>query len=276
MPRRSLNDARCLVTGASSGIGQALARELLKRQATVLVTARRSERLEQLQQEFPQAAAAGRLLVLSGDVCDKVTRQRLIDLANQHWQGLDVLVNNAGIGTIARFTESNDDDLERLAAVNLLAPMSLTRAAIPTLTKGNSPIVVNMGSVLSHFPVPFKSEYCATKFAMRGWNDALRMELKPVGIDVLMVNPSTTQSEFFDQALQDSTQINWQRYGAMSPAKVAQKTCRAIEQGKTEINLSLGGRWLVRLHRWMPRTMQKILARDAQRGTADSSHGLSE
>src|SRR5204862_1887651 len=120
--------------------------------------------------------------------------------AIREFGGLDALVNNAGIGALGRFDQADEARLRQVMEVNFFAPAEFVREALPHLKAGNRPIVVNIGSVLGHRAVPEKSEYCASKFALHGFSDALRAELAPLGIDVLLVSPSTTTSEFFAAA----------------------------------------------------------------------------
>jgi len=119
---------------------------------------------------------------------------------------------------------------------------------------------VNVSSVLGHRAVPDKSEYCASKFALHGFSDSLRAELVPRGIDVLLISPSTTSSEFFDSALGTSNQ-NHYRFGAMSAESVARRAASAIAAGRHEIILSAGGKLLVWLDRLCPPLADWLVSR---------------
>jgi short-subunit dehydrogenase len=112
------------------------------------------------------------------------------------------LVNNAGIGAIGPFAEASPERLRKIMEVNFFAPAELIRSALPLLEAGKRPLIVNVSSVLGHRGIPKKSEYCASKFALHGFSDALRCELAPRGIDVLLVSPSTTATEFFDNVIE--------------------------------------------------------------------------
>jgi short-subunit dehydrogenase len=145
--------------------------------------------------------------------------------------------------------------------VDFFAPVELIRQALPLLLEGRQPIIVNMGSVLGHRAVPDKSEYCAAKFALHGFSDALRAELQPTGIDVLLVSPSTTRTEFFDNVLESNSSRKEGAFGASSPQRVSRSTIRAIRCGKHEVILSLGGKLLVWFDRLFPTLANRILAR---------------
>ena len=251
MTRRSIRGLRTIVTGATSGIGRALAVELVRSGACVVALARRAERLRELEAEL---AAAERYAWLAGDVTRPEDRAAAIDLCVQRFGGLDALVNNAGIGALGPFAEADEARLRRVMEVNFIAPALFTREALPHLRQGRTPIVVQVGSVLGHRAVPGKSEYCASKFALHGLSDALRLELARDGIDVLLVSPSTTQSEFFEAAGERSP-------GGMPAAAVARRIAGAMRAGRREIILSAGGNLLVWLDRLCPPLADWVIAR---------------
>jgi short-subunit dehydrogenase len=145
--------------------------------------------------------------------------------------------------------------------VNFFAPVELTRAALPQLRLSAHPIVVNIGSVLGQCAVPWKSEYCASKFALHGFSDSLRAELDSQGIDVLVVSPSTTDTEFFDSAMGAPGRTTFRM--SMSAEAVARATVRAIRKGRKAIILSWGGRVFVWSNRVCPSLIRQLLARFA-------------
>ena len=127
--------------------------------------------------------------------------------------------------------------------------------------EASDPLIVNVGSVLGHRAIPGKSEYCASKFALHGFSDALRAELTPEGIDVLLVSPSTTSSEFGDHVLDSPQPPRRAGWGAMSAEAVAACTLRAMRRGRHEVILSLPGKLLVWLDRLSPPLLNRLLAR---------------
>ncbi len=225
----------------------------------VCMGARRTDLLESLRQEIE--SRGGSCVAVVGDVTEPSTRQSLIDRCVDEWGGIDLLINNAGIGAMGRFDEADSQRLRRIFEVNFFSIAELTRDAIPWLKKGSQPMIVNISSVLGHRAAPLKSEYSSSKFAIHGLSDAIRAELARDGIDVLLVSPSTTDSDFFDSAIEDTAKRNWKRRGAMSPEKVASKTIWAIKRGRHEIILSWGGRMLVWLDRLASTVADRILAR---------------
>ena len=137
-------------------------------------------------------------------------RRRASTAPTTCWGGLDVLINNAGVSAHGRFADSDEPTLRRVMEVNFFAAAELTRLALPLLhvqnpnRRSQNPIpaaIVNIGSIIGHRGLPLNSEYAASKFALRGWSESLRAELAADGVDVLLVSPGTTDTEFFDHLL---------------------------------------------------------------------------
>lgn len=258
MARRPIAGLRAIVTGASSGIGRAVTIELVRKGAKVVALARRKERLRELAASMTDST---NFRWLHGDVTQQADRLAAVELAKREFGGLDALVNNAGIGALGRFDEADAARLRQVMEVNLFAPAEFIREALPALHAGNRPIVVNVSSVLGHRAVPEKSEYCASKFALHGLSDALRLEFAKDGIDVLLVSPSTTASEFFEVAAGKATRRPGRRFGAMPAEKVATRLVNAMAAGRREIILPAGGKLLVWLDRLCPPLADWALAR---------------
>lgn len=263
--RRSLKDSKILVTGGSSGIGRSLCKKLVGRGAHVLTTARREDRLQALKKDCE--SAPGTLQTLTGDISQSSHRIDIAQWIGEHWQSLDILVNNAGAGAIGRFDQASEERLRQVMEVNFFAPAELTRECLPWLRtargSGRKPAILNIGSVLSHRAVPLKSEYCASKFAMRGWSEALRVELATESIDVLMLSPSTTKSEFFDSLVHSTDGLKSPAVGSMTPEQVADAAISVLERSRRERILSWGGRLLVWAGRFFPRITDWLLQRFA-------------
>ena len=259
MARRKLAGLRAILTGASSGVGWQLALQLAQKRVRLIAVARRAERLQQLEQAVHEVGGA--ITIVPGDVCESELRHNICSITRDQFGGLDLLINNAGITALGPFAEADERRLRQIMEVNFFAPAELTRLALPLLKSGNSPAIVNVGSVLGHRAVPLKSEYCASKFALHGFSDALRAELQRDGIDLVLVSPSTIASELFEAAIADTSGRDWKAKRGMSPAKVAAKIIRAIETGRHEVIISAGGKMLVWLDRLAPSLMNRILAR---------------
>jgi len=259
-----VDGAVAIVTGASSGIGWHLCRQLFHRGAAIIAVARRQQRLLQLRDELAaesdrergtieSSSAIDRYQFVAGDVTDASVRDQAIELARQLGDGrLDLIVNNAGIGAIGPFELATEERLRRIMEVNFFAPCEWTRAALPLLHRGRQPVICNVSSVLGHRAVPDKSEYCASKFALHGWSDSLRAELASTGIQVTLVSPSTTSSEFFDSIIDTQADVKSKSVGSWTPQRVARATLSAIIARRSEVILSLGGKALVYADRIAP------------------------
>ncbi len=259
MAKREIEGSRALVTGASSGIGRALALELARAGAELVVTARREERLRELAEEI--SVNGGRAEIVAGDITDPAVRQRTIETAQTAYGGLDILVNNAGLGAMGLFADADADRVRRLMEVNFFSLVEMTRAALPLLKAGTNPIVVNVSSILGRRGVPHNSEYAASKFAVHGFSESIRAEFTKLGIDVLVVSPGTTETEFFDRVLQKTGEPAWPEHAPVSSAYVARQTVRAIRSGRHEIIPYRWGKLLLWLNRLSPGLVDRLMAR---------------
>jgi short-subunit dehydrogenase len=259
MSRRNIRDLRVIVTGASSGIGRQIALELARQGARLVVTARRADRLATLAEEI--TAGGGRVETVAGDVSDPDVRRRTIDAARSVYGGLDVLVNNAGIGALGLFEDGQPETVRRVMEVNFFALVEMTRLALPLLREGRKPMVVNVASILGHRGVPHSSEYAASKFAVQGFSQSIRAEFHRLGIDVLVVSPGTTETEFFDRVIARNSRPGWPDHKPVPAAAVARATVRAIRRGDHEIVPYFWGKVLCLLDRLSPRLVDRLMTR---------------
>jgi len=260
MGRRSLADRRILLTGASSGIGRALALQLAPLGTRLLLLARSESLLRELAAELKRLGAASAEPIV-GDVTDAKLRRAVAIRITDDWGGLDLLINNAGVSAHGRFDGSSSEVLRQIMEVNFFAAAELLRATLPQLKVGEDPLVVNIGSILGHRGVPFNSEYCASKFALRGWSEAIRPELARDGIDLLHVSPGTTDTEFFEHLIFQGEKLPWGKQQGLSAEKVAAQIVRAIEVRRQEIFPNWRGRFLGLLNRLSPRLVDRIMER---------------
>lgn len=260
MARRVLENRRILLTGASRGVGRELAIQFAKRHARLLLVARGGEALQSLVAELLTLGAASAEAAV-GDVTDPVFRATVIEQIRTDWQALDVLVNNAGVSAHGHFDAHDEAILRQIMEVNFFSPTELTRLALPLLADGNDSLIVNLGSILGHRGMPYNSEYSASKFALRGWSEALRTELHGCGIDVLLVSPGTIDTRFFDHLLAKSDSLPWGKQQGISPAAAARQIARAIELRRSEIYPNWRGRLLVAVNRWAPRLVDRVMNR---------------
>jgi short-subunit dehydrogenase len=184
-----------LITGCGSGIGKALAQAFHRRGHRVCATARRLHTMQDLAEQGIQTLAL--------DVTQASDIQRVLDELRQQGHTVGTLVNNAGYGAMGPLLDVSDSEWQKQFDVNLFAPMALTRAVLPDMVRRRRGQIVNISSVSGVMPTPFAGAYCASKAALNAASDALRMELRPLGIAVVTVQPGGIQSAFGERAADD-------------------------------------------------------------------------
>jgi len=254
-----LKNRRLLLTGASTGIGRDLAMQIAPHGAKLLIIARNEKKLNQLAAKVTSQGSD--CTPLPGDITDPETRTQAIAHIKQHWHNLDLLINNAGISAHGRFEANDEPTLRRIMEVNFFACTELTRLAIPLLEAGQTPMIVNVSSILGHRGIPHNSEYCASKFALRGWSEAIRPELARKKIYLFLVSPGTTETEFFDHLIVNQDSNPWPPQKGIPSAKVAEQILHAIKHRRHEIYPNWRGRALVLLNRFCPRLVDAIIQR---------------
>jgi short-subunit dehydrogenase len=257
--RRNIAGLRILITGASQGIGRALAVVAARRGARVLAAARSAELLDGLAREV--RGGGGVLETVRADVTVAEDRRRMALAAVEHFGGLDVLVNNAGIGATGHFVEAGPQRLRAIMEVNFFGLTETTRVCLPLLRQGQRPAVVNISSIIGRRGIPARSEYSASKFAVQGFSEALRAELAKDGIDVLLVNPGLTQTNFSQNMLEQKALLPMDHLRGMTAERVAEATLRALERGRHETTLTLKGRLLLLVNRFLPGLVDALVRR---------------
>jgi short-subunit dehydrogenase len=259
-----------LITGASQGIGRSLALAAAQRGARVLAAARSAELLQELSAE---ARSAGLTLeTVSADVTDPEGRLRMRDAAQSHFGGLDILVNNAGIGATGHFAECSSERLRKIMEVNFFGLTETTRVFLPMLKQGNKPAIVNISSIAGKRGIPARSEYSASKFAVQGFSEALRAELAKDDIDVIVVCPGLTQTNFSQNMLEQKAKMQMDHMRGMTPEEVARATLRAIERGTHEVCLTFQGKLMVLVSRFLPRLADRIAKKKVRELFKDEIH----
>jgi short-subunit dehydrogenase len=226
--RRKIAGSRILITGASQGIGRAIAELASAKGSQVLAAARSIDLLAQLEKQLKSRSQV--LRTVQADVTSASDREKMVAAAQEYFGGLDILINNA-------------------------------RAFLPLLKKGNRPAIVNISSIAGKRGIPARSEYSASKFAVQGFSEALRAELSKDGIDVLVVCPSLTQTNFSQNMLEQKALMQMDHMRGMTAEQVAAATLRSIERGRNEVTLSFGGKLLVLVCRFLPRLADRIARR---------------
>jgi short-subunit dehydrogenase len=260
---RELRGIRILITGASSGIGRCLAEQAARQGVRLALVARSADRLKELSDRL--ASQGADVLALPADVTQDTDRQHILSAVVERFDGLDVLINNAGVGSWGHFAEGTEDILRQVMEVNFFAPAELIRLAIPVLRKGHQPAVVNIASMCGRRGMPAWSEYSASKFALCGLTEALRGEMVRFAIDILLVVPGLTRSGLGQHLLRSTGRYPIDFDKGMSPEKVAAGILRALRKNRTETTLGWDARWMLRVNRFLPRLVDALLARQVRR-----------
>jgi NAD(P)-dependent dehydrogenase (short-subunit alcohol dehydrogenase family) len=210
-----------LVTGGGRGIGRAIALRFAREGALAIAAARTRPEIEAVAEEAGRAGGSG--LAVEMDVADLASVERGVARILERTGGsLDVLVNNAGAFSIQPFPELTPETWYRMRAVNLDGPFHVTRAAFTALTRSSRAHVFNVSSIAGLRAFPGNVAYCATKFGLRGFSDALRFDLADLGIRVSTVYPSATDTGIFDGVPGD-----WDRARMYRPEDVAERVWQA-------------------------------------------------
>jgi len=254
--RRELAGMRVLITGASQGIGKAIALLAAKRGMKVLAAARNPDLLNQLADEAKKAGQP--LEVVQADVATPAGRDAMVRAAKEKFGGLDVLVNNAGIGATGHFADSSPEVLRSIMETNFFGTVETTRAFLPILREGKAPAVVNVSSILGRRAIPGRSLYSASKFAVEGWTQAVRAEFARFDIDVITINPGLTQTNFSQNMLEKKAKQSLDHMRGMTPEEVAEATLNALAAGKKTVSLTFQGKALLFAARFLPGLVDRI------------------
>lgn len=227
-------DKHAVITGASSGIGKALALRLAREGATVALVARREDELRRIAADIEKGG--GRALVLPCDVGDRDQSLACAERAVRELGHVDILVNNAGYGHHRRFLEWDLEDMERVMRVNYLGSLYWTKALLPQMVERRSGWIVFMASVAGKLGVPEESAYAASKFAMVGLAEALSMEVDDAGVHVLTVCPGTIDTPFFDEEAKRRMPAVAKKM-MIAADRVVDATLNALANGKHEVTV---------------------------------------
>jgi NADP-dependent 3-hydroxy acid dehydrogenase YdfG len=224
MKMQDLTGKVAVITGASSGIGDASARLLAQEGVHVVLAARRRERLDSLAAELGNAAS-----VIETDVADMAQVRALFDHVRERFGGLDLLFNNAGLGINAQFENSDPDDWKKMIDANLYGVLNCTQAAIPLLRGRKGAMISSVSSVGGRYGVENWSVYSATKFAVVGFHDALRKELGPERIRVSVIEPGAVWTEF-GHNVSEAMKNRREQLEALTSENIAQALVYAFAQ----------------------------------------------
>jgi NADP-dependent 3-hydroxy acid dehydrogenase YdfG len=253
MNRRSAIDGKVvIVTGASSGIGEASAREFARAGAITVLAARRAERLERLQKEIE--ARGGTALAVPTDVTDPDQIEHLVQTTLATFGRIDVLANIAGWALYQWLEELTFEELRRMYDVNVIGLTELTRQVLPTMKQQRSGFILNMSSYASRVSVPPLTMYASTKSAVEGLTDGLRRELLPWGITVIRIHPSSVKDTEFNQRVVREGGVEYRSLpiGRISRERLARHIVGLIERPRRALFISRVYEVFVLLNKFVP------------------------
>ncbi|MFN8673307.1 MAG: SDR family oxidoreductase [Candidatus Sericytochromatia bacterium] len=249
-----------LITGASSGIGKTYAETFAKLGSNLVLAARSVDKLEELAEELRTKYSID-VITVKTDVSDENSVKDLAAKALEHFNHIDILINNAGIGSYGYFHDGDITDMRKMMEVNYWGMIYCTKAILPSMIKNGHGKIINISSLVGKIAMPTMSVYSSTKFAMNGFSNALRAEVKRFGVDVLVVCPTGTKTEFVNNSFDkgkfklSNTANFW-----MSPNRVANETIDAILDNKREHILGFAENVSSKFNDIAPTIVDKVLA----------------
>lgn len=255
-----MNDKIVLITGASSGIGRAMAFAFGREGAKLVICARNADALDAVSWELRQANID--VLALTADVSIESDVKRLIEQTIARFGRLDVLINNAGITMRSMLIDTDPAVIQKVMDVNFMGTVYATRYALPHIqqTKGS---IVGISSIAGYRGLPVRSGYSASKFAMNGFLEALRTELLYSGVHVLTACPGFTASNIRFSALDAHGQVAGETVrdeeSMMSADECAGHILRAVKTRKRELILTTQGKFIVFLNKWLPALTDRLV-----------------
>jgi short-subunit dehydrogenase len=253
-----IKDRVAIVTGASRGIGEHVARQLHAAGAHVVLAARDETRLARITHQLGSGS-----LAVQCDVTDPQQVEDLVARTLARFGRLEILINNAGVGLSGCIADFDLDHLRRVFEVNVFGVVACIQASVPHMRARKWGHIVNVSSILGKVAVPQTAGYAASKHALQALTDGLRIEEKPHGIVVTSVCPGSTDTEFRANELESGTKLLSERprINMMTAERAAELTLEAIRKKKREVILTPFARVLNAVHTTIPGTLDRVLGR---------------
>jgi short-subunit dehydrogenase len=249
-----------VITGASMGIGEAIAKEFVERGASVVFSSRDQARAEAARQRVGRLE---RTAVVACDVTQRAEIEKLVSQALSRFQRIDAWINNAGYGLMDSVESMDMNECRRMFDTNLFGTIDAMQLVIPVMKKQASGTIINIASTAGHIAVPFMAAYCATKHAMRAIGNAARVELRGTAVNVLTVCPGYISTDFSVNAVKGKEQL---RLSAASKRGItADRVARAVVRGyvgrKREMSVPWRDHIVIKLYENFPRLVDFAMAR---------------
>ena len=252
-----------VITGASMGIGEALARVVVEHGSRVVLLARDAGRVESVRARMPDQA---RTLALACDIRNREEIDRVVALTLHHFGRIDVWINNAGQGLIDSVAQMDPDACRDLFETNLFGAVAAMQAVFPVMERQGSGAIINISSVAGHIPLPYNAAYSATKFAMNAIGKSARVELRSRNIDVLTVCPGYVRTDFGANAKrgQDLKRVRPASVRGISPERVARATLAGYLKRKREVIVPWTMHPVIKLYQLFPGVVEWAMSRMAK------------
>ncbi len=267
LTRYRFADQRVLITGGSRGLGFILARKLVEQGAHVAICARDQEELESAEKEL--SGGPGTIMTLQCDVTSRTDVEAMAAIVTEKLGGIDVLINNAGVIQVGPFESMTVEDFEETMKTHFWGPLYATLAVTPAMRAQGEGRIVNIASIGGKVSIPHLLPYCASKFALVGLSEGLRMELAKDGIVVTTVCPGLMRTGSHSHAMvkgEHSAEYTWFSLldtlplTSVSADRAADQIIAAVRQGRSELIISPQAQMLQKLHEMFPGPFADILA----------------
>lgn len=256
----NLSDKRIILTGAGGGIGYRLALLLAKKGARLALVERNAPRLAEICEQINQSGGTATAIAI--DLTSEGAADQVVASALQALGGLDIVINNAGLMDFTLYERQAPERIDQVINVNVIAPMLLVRAALPHLLAQNSGRIVNIGSAFGSIGFAHFATYCASKFAMRGFSEALRRELVDSKVGVSYVSPRAAKTPLNDEV---TTQMLIEtRTNMDEPDYVAEQIVLAVEREAAEYFIGQPESFFARLNGMFPRLVDSGLLKNTR------------
>jgi short-subunit dehydrogenase len=261
MSTTTLSNTTTLITGAGSGIGRATARLFARHGGSLILTGRDRDALEALKLELDAMAP---VRIVEGDVSDAGSwRRTMVEVART--TAIDFAILNAGIGQYGPFERSDWTELENVLRTNIDGVLATAHAVLPGMIERRAGSIVIISSILGKRAIPWNAVYCASKFALQGFADALRLEVRAHGVHVGVVGPARTSTNFFSRLYSAVPHAPERNLPTATPDSVAKAILTMIRRRRREMMLTPGGKLLAYAGLHFPRISDAIISRAIRR-----------
>ena len=262
-----MKDKRIILTGAAGGIGTHLARLLSAEGARLCLTDINETALQAVREQLTDDAVH----VVTANITEADDRQKIVDETLQAFGGIDVLINAAGINPFGVFAQQDPGLIEKTLEINCLGPVLLARAVLPTMLEQNCGQIVNIGSTFGSIGFAWFSAYSASKYALRGFSQALRRELAETGVRVTYIAPRAVRTAINSQAVYDMAEaVNMTMD---EPDAVAEQILKSIRKGEKECHLGFPESFFVRVNAILPGLVDRAVRKQNREARKHAEKG---